>query len=72
MADKERNMRTWNAIGRQTTEMCRDLQRRMLDYCKRKDKQKRDLLMMDLLWRIKKPFWLYDLPEGVLKKTGQR
>ena len=24
----------------------------------------------DLMWRIKQPFWLYDLPEGVLKKNG--
>ena len=24
----------------------------------------------DLMRRIKKPFWLYDLPEGVLKKNG--
>lgn len=52
MADKERNMRTWNAIGKQTTEICQELRRRMLDYCKRDDKQKRDLLMMDLVRRI--------------------
>ena len=52
MADKERNMQTWNAIGQQTTEMCRGLRGRMLDYCKREDKRKRDLLMMDLVRRI--------------------
>lgn len=45
-------MQTWNAIGMQTTETCKDLRERLLDYCKREDKQKRDLLMMDLVRRI--------------------
>lgn len=52
MADKERNMQTWNAIGQQTLEICRVLRGKLLDYCKREDKQKRDLLMMDLVRRI--------------------
>ena len=51
MTDKVRNMRTWNAIGQQTTEICRDLRGKLLDYSKREDKQKRDLLMMDLVRR---------------------
>ena len=37
MADKERNMQTWNAIGQQTLEICRVLRGKLLDYCRRED-----------------------------------
>ena len=52
MADKERNMKTWKAMGKAIAQLCYDLRGTLLAYCKVEDKQKRDLLMMDFVRRI--------------------
>lgn len=51
MADKVRNMKTWKAMGKGIAQLCYDLRGKLLAYCKVEDKQKRDLLMMDLVRR---------------------
>lgn len=51
MSDKERNMKTWKAMGKGIAQLCYDLRGKLLEYCKVEDKQKRDLLMMDLVRR---------------------
>lgn len=51
MADKERNMRAWKTMGETIAQLCYDLRGKLLAYCKVEDKQKRDLLMMDLVRR---------------------
>ncbi len=51
MADKGRNIKTWNAIGRGVAQLFNDLRGQILEYCRQEKKTKRDLLMMDLVLR---------------------
>ena len=44
-------MKTWKAMGKAIAQLCYDLRGTLLAYCKVEDKQKRDLLMMDLVRR---------------------
>lgn len=48
--DKERNIKTWKAMGKDIAILCVELRKRMLEYCEH-EKKKRDLLMMDLVRR---------------------
>lgn len=36
MKDKERNIKTWHAIGREATRLVNALRKAMLDFCKKK------------------------------------
>lgn len=51
MADKDRNIQTWKTMGKTIAQLCYGLRGKLLDFSKREDKQKRDLLMMDLVRR---------------------
>lgn len=51
MADKDRNIQTWKTMGKTIAQLCYDLRGKLLAYCKVENRQKRDLLMMDLVRR---------------------
>ena len=51
MADKDRNIHTWKTMGKTIAQLCYGRRGKLLDFSKREDKQKRDLLMMDLVRR---------------------
>ena len=52
MEDIQRNIKTWHAIGRETTRLVNALRSAMLDFCKKKRKTQRSLLIMNLIRRI--------------------
>ena len=52
MRDNKRNIKTWHAIGREATRLVNALRKAMLDFCKKKRKTQRSLLIMNLIRRI--------------------
>lgn len=52
MKDNQRNIKTWYAIGSEITRLINTLRRAILDFCKKKRKTQRSLIIMNLIRRI--------------------
>lgn len=71
MKDNSQNIQTWNAIGRETTHLCNALRRHMLEFCKKKRKTQRSLLIMNLSRRIEcNCFAIISLTKVALQTNG--
>lgn len=71
MENIQRNIKTWHAIGRETTRLVNALRSAMLDFCKKKRKTQRSLLIMNLIRRIEcNSFAVILLAKVSLQRSG--
>ena len=71
MKDNKRNIKAWYAIGRETTRLVNALRSAMLDFCKKKRKTQRSLLIMNLIRRIEcNSFAVIFLAKVSLQRSG--